>query len=128
MTPAGLSATRCMPMVARGCDLWLTAPCVGTIPAAKERSEVASDTAQAAKTSGPGQRSLKQQVTAETRFLRAATGPQFAGAITSVLRNRRRDPMTPHQIDLVQSSFAKVAPIAEPAAVLFYERLFEIAD
>jgi hypothetical protein len=51
-----------MPMVARGCDLWLTAPCVGTIPAAKERSEVASDTAQAAKTSGPGQRSLKQQV------------------------------------------------------------------
>jgi nitric oxide dioxygenase len=35
--------------------------------------------------------------------------------------------MTPHQIDLVQSSFAKVAPIADAAAVLFYERLFEIA-
>ena len=35
--------------------------------------------------------------------------------------------MTPHQIDLVQSSFAKVAPIADAAAVLFYGRLFEIA-
>ena len=35
--------------------------------------------------------------------------------------------MTPSQIDLVQSSFAKVAPIADTAARLFYERLFEIA-
>ena len=35
--------------------------------------------------------------------------------------------MTPHQIDLVQSSFAKVTPIADTAAVIFYERLFEIA-
>jgi hemoglobin-like flavoprotein len=35
--------------------------------------------------------------------------------------------MTPHQIDLVQSSFAKVAPIADTAAVIFYDRLFEIA-
>ena len=35
--------------------------------------------------------------------------------------------MTPSQIDLVQSSFAKVAPIAETAAGLFYGRLFEIA-
>ena len=35
--------------------------------------------------------------------------------------------MTPAQIDLVQSSFAKVVPIAEAAAGLFYGRLFEIA-
>ena len=35
--------------------------------------------------------------------------------------------MTPNQIDLVQSSFAKVTPIADEAARLFYERLFEIA-
>ncbi|TJW28878.1 MAG: hemin receptor, partial [Mesorhizobium sp.] len=35
--------------------------------------------------------------------------------------------MTPSQTDLVQSSFIKVAPIAETAASLFYERLFEIA-
>jgi hemoglobin-like flavoprotein len=35
--------------------------------------------------------------------------------------------MTPHQIELVQSSFAKVTPIAEAAAALFYGRLFEIA-
>jgi hemoglobin-like flavoprotein len=32
--------------------------------------------------------------------------------------------MTPRQIDLVQASFAKVAPIADQAAALFYDRLF----
>jgi hemoglobin-like flavoprotein len=31
------------------------------------------------------------------------------------------------QIKLVQESFAKVAPISEQAAVLFYDRLFEVA-
>jgi hemoglobin-like flavoprotein len=36
-------------------------------------------------------------------------------------------PMTPDQVKLVQDSFAKVAPISEQAAVLFYGRLFEIA-
>lgn len=35
--------------------------------------------------------------------------------------------MTPSQIALVQSSFAKVVPIADTAAKLFYDRLFEIA-
>jgi nitric oxide dioxygenase len=35
--------------------------------------------------------------------------------------------MTPKQVELVQDSFAKVAPIAEQAAALFYDRLFEIA-
>lgn len=35
--------------------------------------------------------------------------------------------MTPQQIDLVQQSFAKVAPIADVAAELFYGRLFTIA-
>lgn len=35
--------------------------------------------------------------------------------------------MTPDQIAQVRDSFAKVAPIAEPAAALFYGRLFEIA-
>lgn len=35
--------------------------------------------------------------------------------------------MTPDQIALVQTSFAKVAPIASTAAELFYGRLFEIA-
>lgn len=32
--------------------------------------------------------------------------------------------MTPRQIELVQSSFAQVAPIAEQAAALFYNNLF----
>jgi hemoglobin-like flavoprotein len=35
--------------------------------------------------------------------------------------------MNPTQIDLIQGSFAKVAPISEQAAELFYGRLFEIA-
>ena len=35
--------------------------------------------------------------------------------------------MTPDQVKLVQESFAKVVPISEQAAVLFYDRLFEIA-
>jgi hemoglobin-like flavoprotein len=35
--------------------------------------------------------------------------------------------MTPDQVNLVQQSFAKVAPISDQAAVLFYDRLFEIA-
>jgi len=35
--------------------------------------------------------------------------------------------MTPEQVKLVQASFAKVAPIADTAATLFYDRLFEVA-
>ena len=35
--------------------------------------------------------------------------------------------MTPDQVKLVQDSFSKVAPISEQAAVLFYDRLFEVA-
>jgi hemoglobin-like flavoprotein len=35
--------------------------------------------------------------------------------------------MTPEQVKLVQESFAKVAPISEQAAALFYDRLFAIA-
>lgn len=33
--------------------------------------------------------------------------------------------MIPRQIEHVQASFAKVAPIADQAAALFYGRLFE---
>src|SRR5258708_18448232 len=35
--------------------------------------------------------------------------------------------MTPDQVKLVQQSFAKVAPIADQAAVIFYDRLFEVS-
>ena len=35
--------------------------------------------------------------------------------------------MTPQQVGEVQASFAKVAPIADQAAALFYGRLFEMA-
>lgn len=35
--------------------------------------------------------------------------------------------MTPEKIEILRSSFDKVAPISETAAELFYARLFEIA-
>ena len=35
--------------------------------------------------------------------------------------------MTPDQVRLVQQSFSKVAPIADQAAMIFYDRLFEVA-
>ena len=35
--------------------------------------------------------------------------------------------MTPHQVKIVQQSFVKVAPISDQAAVIFYDRLFEVA-
>ena len=35
--------------------------------------------------------------------------------------------MNPTQVKLVQDSFSKVAPISEQAAVIFYDRLFEVA-
>ncbi|MEM7176308.1 MAG: globin family protein [Pseudomonadota bacterium] len=35
--------------------------------------------------------------------------------------------MTPEQVTMVQSSFQKVAPIADKAADIFYDRLFEVA-
>jgi nitric oxide dioxygenase len=34
--------------------------------------------------------------------------------------------MTPKQIELVKSSFAKMAPVKDQAAALFYRRLFEL--
>jgi hemoglobin-like flavoprotein len=35
--------------------------------------------------------------------------------------------MTPSQIKLVQDSFAKVTPISDQAAIMFYDRLFDVA-
>jgi hemoglobin-like flavoprotein len=35
--------------------------------------------------------------------------------------------MTPRQIELVQTSFHKVVPIADQAATLFYDRLFSVS-
>jgi nitric oxide dioxygenase len=39
----------------------------------------------------------------------------------------KRSNMTPDQIKLVQQSFSKVAPISDKAAVIFYNRLFDVA-
>jgi hemoglobin-like flavoprotein len=35
--------------------------------------------------------------------------------------------MTPEQVTLVQQTFGQVAPIADKAAEIFYDRLFEVA-
>jgi len=35
--------------------------------------------------------------------------------------------LTPQQIEIIQQSFAKIAPISDKAAAMFYGRLFEIA-
>jgi nitric oxide dioxygenase len=51
----------------------------------------------------------------------------FAPARTKANRNRQENIMTSEQITLVQQSFSKVAPISEAAAMLFYDRLFEVA-
>jgi nitric oxide dioxygenase len=41
-------------------------------------------------------------------------------------REKERD-MTPDQVKIVQDSLAKVAPIADQAATIFYDRLFDVA-
>ena len=41
--------------------------------------------------------------------------------------NRQDNIMTPEQVTVIQQSFSKVAPISEAAAVMFYDRLFEVA-
>src|SRR3981189_176426 len=63
---------------------------------------------------------------------------RFADCVRSAPSSRKRDEaqeepeagerqMTPNQVTLVQESFAKVAPISDTAAMLFYDRLFEVA-
>ena len=41
--------------------------------------------------------------------------------------NQQEEDVTPDQVKLVQQSFSKVAPISDQAAILFYDRLFEVA-
>jgi hemoglobin-like flavoprotein len=49
-------------------------------------------------------------------------------ARTPFRRGQIKEPnMTPEQIKAIQESFAKVAPISDQAAAIFYGRLFEIA-
>jgi len=48
--------------------------------------------------------------------------PKLPEAFTEI---DQEDKMTPDQINLVKTSFAKVVPIASDAAAIFYARLFE---
>lgn len=49
----------------------------------------------------------------------------FSGELNG--RETRREIMTPDQVKAIQESFAKIKPISEQAAELFYGRLFQIA-
>lgn len=50
-----------------------------------------------------------------------------ATADTNLAVQPANDPLTPRQVQLIKDSFAKVEPIADTAAKLFYDRLFEVA-
>ena len=52
-------------------------------------------------------------------------GPRRTLAATNPAALEHR-PMTPTQIELIRTSWAAVEPIADVAATLFYERLFEM--
>jgi nitric oxide dioxygenase len=79
----------------------------------------------------PGPRELKQLIpnaaAADIALKQAAVKVR-----PSRLRTERPGPsdgapaMTPQQVELVRKSFAKVAPITDQAATLFYRRLFEL--
>jgi nitric oxide dioxygenase len=43
----------------------------------------------------------------------------------AIFSKGKRTTMAPDQVTLVQTSFAQVAPIADQAATMFYDRLFE---
>src|SRR5215831_13914669 len=60
-----------------------------------------------------------------------AAGHRFSGPAApepsdGLLRQRRRDAMTPEQKRLVRDTWKQVAPVADGAAGMFYHRLFEI--
>jgi hemoglobin-like flavoprotein len=59
---------------------------------------------------------VKNNFNASTLLIRARVGSGDKGESN----------MTSEQTTLVQTSFAKVAPIADAAATLFYDRLFEL--
>src|SRR5215475_3510415 len=67
--------------------------------------------------------------TGDTKRHRNDIATRQAGRSSERIRNRPRgkSAMTPNQIQLVQTSFSQVVPIAATAADLFYGRLFEIA-
>lgn len=48
-------------------------------------------------------------------------------SLTTAKPEEEKAVMTPEQVSLIQDSWAKVVPISETAAELFYGRLFEIA-
>jgi hemoglobin-like flavoprotein len=61
------------------------------------------------------------------RTVRAKFGSLSGSHGSDEAEKEQEKKMTPEQVQLVQQSFAKVAPISEAAAVMFYDRLFEIA-
>src|ERR1700704_2675982 len=59
----------------------------------------------------------------------ACSSSSTNGTASSRRRNQgsKVGAMTPEQVTLVQQTFGQVAPIADKAAEIFYDRLFEVA-
>src|ERR1700719_4932248 len=89
---------------------------------------------------GPERKAALRFIFTKSLFARLQTQPFFprlkscgsaAGPIEAPIGSGKphgwRIAMTPKQVALVQDSFAKVALTSEAAAVLFYDRLFDIA-
>src|ERR1700750_2195308 len=67
---------------------------------------------------------MNPAITGSYKHALAMNAPVWCRAWTKV---KRSECMTPDQVKLVQQSFSKVAPISDKAAVIFYDRLFEVA-
>ncbi len=65
-------------------------------------------------------------VLADTMKAAAATAPKPSAAAKAPPSAKAPSPLSADEVALVQSTFAKVEPIAETAAELFYGRLFEL--
>src|SRR5262249_19675518 len=54
---------------------------------------------------------------------------RFTNSMEDFLQRRKKmsKQMTPADIELIQQSFARLVPISDKAAALFYDRLFEVA-
>ena len=48
------------------------------------------------------------------------------GILSSIFKKKEEGPVTAKEKELVQSTFAMVAPIADKAAEIFYNKLFEL--
>jgi hemoglobin-like flavoprotein len=101
------------------CSVRTTALCAPNSPPAQPIRST-NPAGQAPPTSGPRHPSMPHPTAVHS----AGAARQRTLAATQPAATERR-PMTPTQIELIRTSWAAVEPIADVAATLFYERLFE---